>query len=160
MLIFDWKVTFYMRRSESLSADMYLFYPKYWDTITPYHTSHKVWTKICEDTKEMPQSWSTALPRHQKKERRRTKKNKKKKNTLSLKTPRKPASENVLCLCCLQNILANFSNLFLHTGKQCGPRSDLKKQSDLGPHCLQKWLLKSQADYIADDNCCDWQFKG
>ena len=24
----------------------------------------------------------------------------------------------------------------------------------------QKWLLKSQADDIADDNCCDWQFKG
>ena len=25
----------------------------------------------------------------------------------------------------------------------------------LGPHCLQKWLLKSQADDKADDNCCD-----
>ena len=34
------------------------------------------------------------------------------------------------------------------------------EQSDLGPHCLQKWLLKSQADEKADDNCCDWQFKG
>ena len=34
------------------------------------------------------------------------------------------------------------------------------KQSDLGPHCLQKWLLKSQADDKADDNCCEWQFKG
>ena len=33
-------------------------------------------------------------------------------------------------------------------------------QSDLGPHCLQKWLLKLQADDKADDNCCDWQFKG
>ena len=32
--------------------------------------------------------------------------------------------------------------------------------SDLGPHCLQKWLLKSQADDKADDNCSDWQFKG
>ena len=29
-----------------------------------------------------------------------------------------------------------------------------------GPHCLQKWLLKSQADDKADGNCCDWQFKG
>ena len=28
-----------------------------------------------------------------------------------------------------------------------------------GPYCLQKWLLKSQADDKADDNCCDWQFK-
>ena len=43
---------------------------------------------------------------------------------LTLKTSRKPASENVVCLCCLLNILANFSNLFLHTGKQFGPRSD------------------------------------
>ena len=31
---------------------------------------------------------------------------------------------------------------------------------DLGPHCLQKWLLKSQAEDKADDNCCDWRFKG
>ena len=36
----------------------------------------------------------------------------------------------------------------------------LEEQSDLGPHCLEKWLLKSQADDIADDNCCEWQFKG
>ena len=34
-----------------------------------------------------------------------------------------------------------------------------KDHSDLGPHCLQKWLLKSQADDKADDNCCDWRFK-
>ena len=34
----------------------------------------------------------------------------------------------------------------------------LEEQSDLGPHCLQKWLSKSQDK--ADDNCCDWQFKG
>ena len=44
-----------------------------------------------------------------------------KKNILTLKVPRKPASKNVVCLCRLLNILAN---LFLHTGKQCGPRSD------------------------------------
>ena len=36
----------------------------------------------------------------------------------------------------------------------------LKEQSDLGPYCLQKWLLKSQADDKADDNSCDWRFKG
>ena len=69
---------------------------------------------------------------------------------VNFKTPRKPASENVVCLCRLMNVLENFSNLFLHTGKQCGPRSD--EQSDLGPHCLQKWLLKSQADDKADDS--------
>ena len=33
-------------------------------------------------------------------------------------------------------------------------------QTDLGPHCLQKWLLKPEADDKADDDCCDWQFKG
>ena len=26
------------------------------------------------------------------------------------------------------------------------------------PHCLQKWLLKSQADDKADDNSCDCHF--
>ena len=40
---------------------------------------------------------------------------------LTLKAPRKTASENVVCLCRLLNILADLSNLFLHTGKQCGP---------------------------------------
>ena len=35
----------------------------------------------------------------------------------------------------------------------------LEEQSDLGPLCLQKLLLKSQADDKADDNFCDWQFK-
>ena len=44
---------------------------------------------------------------------------------LTLKTPRKPASENVVCLCHLLNILAIFSNLFLHTGKQPKGRSSL-----------------------------------
>ena len=34
------------------------------------------------------------------------------------------------------------------------------QQSDLGPHYLQKCLLKSQVDDKADDNRCDWQFKG
>ena len=29
-----------------------------------------------------------------------------------------------------------------------------------GPHYLQKWLLKSQADDKADNNSCDWRFKG
>ena len=40
---------------------------------------------------------------------------------LTLKMPKKPASENVICLCRLLNILANFSNLSLHKSKQCGP---------------------------------------
>ena len=40
---------------------------------------------------------------------------------LIFKAPRKTASENVVCLCRLLNILADFSNTFLHTGKRCGP---------------------------------------
>ena len=43
------------------------------------------------------------------------------KNGSALKMPRKPASENVVCLCRLLNILANVSNIFLHTCTQCGP---------------------------------------
>ena len=81
---------------------------------------------------------------------------------LTLKTPRKPASENVTCFCRLLNILANFSNLFFAYRQTVWTqiRLLLEEQSDLGPHGLQKWLLKSQADDKADDNCCDWQFKG
>ena len=68
-------------------------------------------------------------------------------NHLTLKTPRKPASENV-CLCRLLNILANFSNLFFAYRQTVWTqiRLLLKEQSDLDPHCLQKWLLNSQAD--------------
>ena len=40
---------------------------------------------------------------------------------LTLKAPRKTASENVVCLCRLLNILANFSNLFLHTANSVDP---------------------------------------
>ena len=50
--------------------------------------------------------------------------------------------------------------IFLQTFQTyfCIPANNV--DPDLGPHCLQKWLLKSQADDKADDNCCDWQFKG
>ena len=59
---------------------------------------------------------------------------------LTLKAPRKPASENVVCLCRLLNILANFSNLFFAYQQTVWTqiRLLLKEQSDLGPHCLQK----------------------
>ena len=70
--------------------------------------------------------------------------------------PRKSAGVNIVSLCRLLNILANFSNLFLHTGKQCGAWSDCSYWSG---STLQKRLLKSQADDKADDSCCDWQFK-
>ena len=81
---------------------------------------------------------------------------------LTLKAPRKTASENVVCLCRLLNILANFIKPTFAYRQTVWTqiRLLLKKQSDLGPHCLQKWLLKSQADEKADDNSCDWRFKG
>ena len=40
---------------------------------------------------------------------------------LTLKMPKKPASENVVCLCRLLNILANFSSLFLHKANSVDP---------------------------------------
>ena len=63
---------------------------------------------------------------------------------LTLKTPRKSASENVVCLCRLLHLLANFSNLHFAYKQTVWTqiRLLLKEQSDLGPHCLQKWLLK------------------
>ena len=52
----------------------------------------------------------------------------------------KSASENVVCLCRLLHLLANFSNL--HFAYRQTVRTQirllLKEQSDLGPHCLQK----------------------
>ena len=48
--------------------------------------------------------------------------------------------------------------IFLQTSQSYFLRTGKKEQSDLGPHCLQKWLLKSQAEDKADDNCCDWRF--
>ena len=66
------------------------------------------------------------------------------------------SSVYVICWIFLQT----FQTYFCIQAKQCGPWSDSSEQSDLGPHFLQKWLLKSQADDKADDNCCDWQFKG
>ena len=80
---------------------------------------------------------------------------------LTLKAPRKTASENVVCSCRLLNILANFSNLFLHTGKQCGPRSDCSKGAVWsGSTLFAKMTFIPQADDKADDNSCDWRFKG
>ena len=39
---------------------------------------------------------------------------------------------------------------------QTAPRGAVWSGSTL----FAKMTLKSQADDIADDNCCDWQFKG
>ena len=59
--------------------------------------------------------------------------------TLTLKLPRKPASENVVCLCRLLNILANFSNIFAYWQTvRTKIKLLLEEQSDLGPHRLQK----------------------
>ena len=58
---------------------------------------------------------------------------------LTLKAPRKSASENVVCLCRLLHLLANFSNLHFAYRQTAWTwiRLLLKEQSDLGPHCLQ-----------------------
>ena len=53
--------------------------------------------------------------------------------------------------------LQTFQTYFCIQANSMGPEQE---QSDLGPHCLQKMTLKSQADDKADDNCCDWRFKG
>ena len=74
--------------------------------------------------------------------------------------PKKPASENVVCLCCLHLSCKLFKSIFAYRQTVWTLiRLLLEKQPDLGPHCLQKWLLKSQADDKADNNCCDWQFR-
>ena len=79
---------------------------------------------------------------------------------LTLKTPRKTC----IWKCRLFMSSAGYScKLFkpIFAYRQTGwthIRLLLKEQSDLGPRCLQKW--HSQADDKADDNCCDWQFKG
>ena len=59
---------------------------------------------------------------------------------LTLKMPRKPASENVICLYHLLHLLANFSNLLFAYRQTVWTqiRLLLEEQSDLGPHCLQQ----------------------
>ena len=59
---------------------------------------------------------------------------------LTLKTPRKPASENVVCSYCLLHLLANFSNIRFEYRQTVWAqiRLLLEEQSDLGPHCLQQ----------------------
>ena len=59
---------------------------------------------------------------------------------LTLKTPRKPTSENVVCLCRLLNILANFFKpIFVYRQTVWTQiRLLLEEESDLGPYCLQK----------------------
>ena len=55
--------------------------------------------------------------------------------------------------------LQMFQTYFCRQANSVDPDQTAEEQSDLGPHCLQKWLLKSEVDDKADDNCSDWQFK-
>ena len=48
--------------------------------------------------------------------------------------PRKPVSENVVCLYRLQT----FQTYFCIQAKSVDPDQTAPEQSDLGPHCLQK----------------------
>ena len=50
--------------------------------------------------------------------------------------------------------------IFLQTFQTCFCIGQHVDPDHLGPHCLQKWLLKSLTDDKADGNCCDMQFKG
>ena len=59
------------------------------------------------------------------------------------------SSVYVVCWIFLQTFQAYF----------CIQTNSVDPDQTLGPHCLQKWLLKSQADDKADDNNCDWRFK-
>ena len=65
---------------------------------------------------------------------------------LILKMPRKLASENVVCLCRLLHLLANFSNILFAYRQTVWTqiRLLLEEQSDLGPHCLQQWLFSNR----------------
>ena len=68
---------------------------------------------------------------------------------------------SVYVVCCI--FLQNFQTFFFFAYRQTvwtQIRLLLEEQSDLDQHCLQKWLFKSQADDNADDNRCDWRFKG
>ena len=78
---------------------------------------------------------------------------------LTLKRPRKSASENVVCLSSAEYSCKLFKPIFAYRQIVWTLiRLLLGEQSDLDPHCLQNWFLKSQADDKADD-CCDWLFK-
>ena len=79
---------------------------------------------------------------------------------LTLKTPRKPASETVVCLCHLLNILANFSNYFCIQANSVDPDQMAPRSHLIWVHTVCRNDLKSSADDKADDNFCDWQFKG
>ena len=71
-------------------------------------------------------------------------------DNLTFKTPRKPASENVVCLSSAEYSCKLSKPIFAYRQIVWTQiRLLLKEQSDLGQHCLQKWLLKSQADDMA-----------
>ena len=61
------------------------------------------------------------------------------KSLLSLKAPRKTASENVVCLSSAEYSCKLFKPIFCIQANSVDPdQTLLKEQSDLGPHCLQK----------------------
>ena len=57
---------------------------------------------------------------------------------LTLKMPRKPASENVVCLCCLLNILQSFQTYFCIQANSVDPDQTAPRGAvRFGPHCFQ-----------------------
>ena len=82
----------------------------------------------------------------------------------TLKMPRKPASENVVCLSYYMSSAEYSCKLYKPVfayRQTCGPWSDCSLRSSLiWVHTVCKNDLKSKADDKADDNRCEWQFKG
>ena len=78
---------------------------------------------------------------------------------LTLKMPRKPASENlkmssVYVICWI--FLQTFQTYFCIQANSVDPDQTAPRGAVWSGSTL---FAKSQADDKADDNCCDWQFK-
>ena len=67
------------------------------------------------------------------------------------------SSVSVVCWIFLQTFQIYFC---IHANSVDTDQTAPKEQSDLGPHCLQQWLLKLLAEDKANDNCFDWRFNG
>ena len=56
--------------------------------------------------------------------------------------------------------LQTFQTYFCIQANSVDPDQTAKGAVWSGSTLFAKWLLKLQANDKADDNCCDWQFKG
>ena len=63
---------------------------------------------------------------------------------LTLKMPRKPASENVVCLCRLLNILTNFSNFFCIQANSVDPDQTAPRGAVINAVCKNDFKIISR----------------